>query len=1212
MSGLHAAQAVRADEKECMMTRRVFVCIAAMGLAGGLVSSAMAADAYIEGDGTQSIVTDYYPTPATKIVADYAFTATTPVQMAVFGCDGNLVVRHYINGSGGYAFSFRDSSGDWLPVVPSGQLKVTTDRRTFVLDGPNKTATLYTGGEVTATRGTATLTKTASMPFAIFAYTSSWYLSGQSGCAKLRIYSLAIYENDAIVHYYKPYRSADGKFTGLKDLCTGKILIDYLSFAPFAYGGDISDNPAWDLDGVAQPAYSTPTYVDDTGDDLVLDAPLGAWVLETPISTTKRTVKTGRGAVVLPNGNTFGDEFAITNGFVAADYAASGLSSTHITLFGTNNMFPGMLVPFGSTFTAPVAASGAGAIRITGWAGFRPFDADLTVNLGGDGRMLTNGVGGFTPTEFDLCWSRHHTLTFANDLALNARSFILKNSLMSDQKPMYLTGRITDTYPTGNGPDIKYYDGPAVFVGREGRVDIEGLRGWIVYSGSQYFSNCTFRARKDVNFGGASGLAVATFKDCDKWGTDAWDFINGNPGTTLTVDGGRWSSPLRLNIGFTTAGKTGTLVITNDAQFSLSCLRQNSGFINMYSGMFAITNAGDNADSGIGRRGDTNGQTPLSSSSDSVFNLYGGTLRVRDGINFQIGGTHRGTLNQTGGTFSANGYMCVGRYAGGNGLYNLHGGEYVRRGDGYSDVIVGELGTGVVSVANGGVFSGRATAGVRIGQDAGSMGAFIVSPDGTATTRKFYGGSGAGSLVFNGGTVKPYDSSAASAFIASDLARATVTPYGGTFDTDGKGDFTFAKPLLAAANANEVSEMLAHRWTFDGESLADSLGGSDAATVGNVTWANGAIRLNGGANGSSQVNLGTDVFPRDGRGATIEMWVTLKAYSQWARIVQCGYSKGGANTNFFISANAGGTTTPWRFRVANVVETNGTHVMQMNRMYHVAATFDPQYDGRWICRAALHDPTTGALIDERACTSAVGWKFQNMRFNDGCWLGKSSYDPDNDPNAEYHDIRVHHRAMTEAQLAASATNGPAYRFAFRKKGTGTLTLTGANAYKADTAVEGGALKLATGATLPATGISVAGGATLDLNGATQTAERLEGAGTVTNGTLAVTGSILPGGEGTIGTLTLGGTVLTSGKFVVDTAADGTCDRLVSTGTLDLSRISLALGSANLNEETVYTIATAEGFTGDFADVSLPNKWKVSVQENRVIMAYANGTVMMLR
>ena len=31
---------------------------------------AFAEDAYIEGDGTQAIVTDYYPNPSTKIVAD--------------------------------------------------------------------------------------------------------------------------------------------------------------------------------------------------------------------------------------------------------------------------------------------------------------------------------------------------------------------------------------------------------------------------------------------------------------------------------------------------------------------------------------------------------------------------------------------------------------------------------------------------------------------------------------------------------------------------------------------------------------------------------------------------------------------------------------------------------------------------------------------------------------------------------------------------------------------------------------------------------------------------------------------------------------------------------------------------------------------------------------------------------------------------------------
>lgn len=33
-------------------------------------TGAFAADAYIEADGTQAIVTDYYPNPTTKIVAD--------------------------------------------------------------------------------------------------------------------------------------------------------------------------------------------------------------------------------------------------------------------------------------------------------------------------------------------------------------------------------------------------------------------------------------------------------------------------------------------------------------------------------------------------------------------------------------------------------------------------------------------------------------------------------------------------------------------------------------------------------------------------------------------------------------------------------------------------------------------------------------------------------------------------------------------------------------------------------------------------------------------------------------------------------------------------------------------------------------------------------------------------------------------------------------
>jgi hypothetical protein len=50
--------------KNCMIR------VAAMGVTGAVALAAFAEEAYIEADGTQAIVTDYYPNPTTKIVAD--------------------------------------------------------------------------------------------------------------------------------------------------------------------------------------------------------------------------------------------------------------------------------------------------------------------------------------------------------------------------------------------------------------------------------------------------------------------------------------------------------------------------------------------------------------------------------------------------------------------------------------------------------------------------------------------------------------------------------------------------------------------------------------------------------------------------------------------------------------------------------------------------------------------------------------------------------------------------------------------------------------------------------------------------------------------------------------------------------------------------------------------------------------------------------------
>ena len=203
--------------------------------------------------------------------------------------------------------------------------------------------------------------------------------------------------------------------------------------------------------------------------------------------------------------------------------------------------------------------------------------------------------------------------------------------------------------------------------------------------------------------------------------------------------------------------------------------------------------------------------------------------------------------------------------------------------------------------------------------------------------------------------------------------------------------------------------------------------------------------------------------------------------------------------------------------------------------------------------------------------------------------------------------------MSAAQAEASCLAGPDAVYYFRKKGAGTLTMTGANTYATGTAVDAGTLKLASGATLPATEMWASSGATLDLNGTSQTARELGGTGTVKGGTLAVTETIQPGGRKTVGTLTVDGTALTSGMLVIDTAADGTSDCLAATGTLNLSGLSLVLGEGTTLDETKsYIIATATEVTGNFASVTLPNKWKVYPQATRVIIGYANGTVLLFR
>ena len=952
--------------------------------------------------------------------------------------------------------------------------------------------------------------------------------------------------------------------------------------------------------------------------DYVVSVPSGTLTLS-GLNLTARLVKTGAGTLELAGYNTLAGGVVVSNGTLAANYETSGLADTHVHLAGPSVSSYCYLGIHGDSFTAPIAASGAGTFSFGPFTGIKAMDpGPFTLNIGGDGHTIA------WPTSGDWLFGPNGgPFTVKNTLSVNGSgNFTIKNTGTS--WPIVLEGGITNNSTSAG--NLNYWTGPVILPARAGGARHESYRFYL-RSGDILFTNATVHSHNDFIVGGTdanSGLARVTFKNCVKTKSGGWDYINGSTGTVVTIDGGSYAAPSRLNVGRGDSGKTGRLVITNNAAVTTSEFYMHSGSLDIDSGSLTMSGysaIGDGNISWAGRGPVTftqRGGSVIFNQSAAVGNNTGSVARVvmsdgsmfmKDGYNFQVGSRGNGTFIQTGGDISMSAYACVGRYPGGVGEYRLHGGTFTHRvqGNGKNLFFVAEEGTGTVSIANGGRLTSTNANGVCIASKAGSKGTLILSPGGTFEATQAYGGAGDDTFVFNGGTFKMLSNEKASTIIQSSVNRRLATPLGGAIDTAGKGDFTLPVALTAATRAEDLAATITHRWRFDGGSLADCVGNSDATVGGTVAWTDDAVRMSNAACGTSCINLGTDILPTDGRGATVEFWVTPRSVNRWARLFDFGAING--QEMYFAFRN--NDDFP-QLCVNGVNSKAATVKFETDKMYYVALVVDPQLDGSILFKIHLHDGATGTRLDEIALQAPATWRLTTINQANGCWLGHSAFSADNDPGADYHDVRVYSRAMTAEQLAASCAAGPDAHFYLMKKGAGMLTLSGANTYKAGTGVDGGTLTLASGATLPATEMWAGAGATLKLNTTAQTARELGGSGTVKDGTLAVTGTIQPGGRHAIGTLTVNGTTLTSGTLVIDTAADGTSDCLAATGTLDLSNLSLKLGDANLNENKVYTLATAAEITGKFRDEDLPNRWRTFVQPTKVTLAYSNGTALILR
>ena len=197
-------------------------------------------DAYLQTDGHQGIVTDYKPTPQSRIVLDYAYVdgAANQRMVSINSYSGGGLCIDWYNNPGSHVTFVHDGKTDWtttkalgyntLSATPATNLFV---RRTYSLD-------IAAGKYFVATAGYTNETQDMKTPLPTKNATTALKLfhGNASQMAKVRFYGARIYEAGTLVHEFLPYKN--GETIGLYDTKTGDIKLNAIADGqPFVIGG---------------------------------------------------------------------------------------------------------------------------------------------------------------------------------------------------------------------------------------------------------------------------------------------------------------------------------------------------------------------------------------------------------------------------------------------------------------------------------------------------------------------------------------------------------------------------------------------------------------------------------------------------------------------------------------------------------------------------------------------------------------------------------------------------------------------------------------------------------------------------------------------------------------------------------------------------------------------------------------------------------------
>jgi len=435
----------------------------------------------------------------------------------------------------------------------------------------------------------------------------------------------------------------------------------------------------------------------------------------------------------------------------------------------------------------------------------------------------------------------------------------------------------------------------------------------------------------------------------------------------------------------------------------------------------------------------------------ATYTISGGSLLVTGGANMDVGWFGNGTLNQSGGTVTANNYLAIGRQTGSTGNYTITGGVMQQTGSGQK-VTLGEQGTGTLTMSGNAQVS--SAGGIQVGFGAGYGVGTMNLNGGTLSTVQILGSSNSAStstVNFNGTYVQA--AAGASSSFLSGVTHANVKSGGAVIDTNGNtvyvsqslvhsgtaaidggltkvgsgalvmtGINTYSGPtVISSGTLQAIGAVLAHRWSFSGSGTTtdtDSVGGITAQLYGsNGTIANGKVTLAGTGSQTDYVDLGNGsyILPSTNSPATIELWATQNAVRNWSRIFDFGSSQ---TDNLYMSWTQGTNLTSDRVQWDTSITDNTMAPYNLGTEYQIAMVLTPSGTGTYL---QWYKILNGAVVSSGNAT--VGVNLSQMT-QSNMTLGRSEYPADSDPNASYDEVRIWNSPLSLSQLLADNIAGP--------------------------------------------------------------------------------------------------------------------------------------------------------------------------------------------